>query len=113
MTQCTSISELEKLIKMACEAGTDNELLEIGRRLGADALHTILDVLGGPIGMQAYIPSPNNFAAAIRRTLRDHAICTGYDGKPETIAAFAIEFGITKSRVRQILASQQGREVDE
>jgi len=112
MTYTCSISELEKLVASACQAGTDSELVEIGRRLGADALYVVLDVLGGPLGMQAYIPSPANFAAAIRRTLRDHAICTGYDGRPETIAAFAVEFGISKSRVRQILASQRGREIE-
>ena len=112
MTIHHSIAELENLVRSACEAGTDSELVEIGRRLGAEALYVVLDVLGGPMGMQTYVPSPANFAAAIRRALRDHAICTQYDGRPETIAMFADEFGISKSRVRQILASQRGREVD-
>lgn len=112
MTITVSTTELENLIKSAFNVGTDSELLLIGRRIGAPALRIVLDVLGGPLGMQSYIPSPDNFAAGIRRTLRDHTIRNSYDGTPETIAIFAIRFGITKTRVRQILATQPGREVD-
>ncbi len=105
-----SISELEELLSAACQAGIDSNLVEIGRRLGADGLHLILSELGGPIGMQTYVPSPENFAAAIRRTLRNHAIRTGYDGTTESISTFSIEFGISKTRVRQILSTQPGRQ---
>jgi len=111
MTSTHAIAEIKNLIDSASKAGTDSELVEVGLRLGADVLYQVLDILGGPLGMQVYVPSPANFTAAIRRALRDHAICAGYDGKPQTIAAFAIEFGITKTRVRQILASQRGREI--
>jgi hypothetical protein len=113
MTYNGSTTDLEKLIDSASRAGTDSELIEIGRRLGAGALHIVLEVLGGPLGMQTYVPSTQNFIAAIRRTLRDQAICAGYDGTPESISMFAIEFGISKARVRQILAAQPGRERDQ
>ena len=60
--------------------------------------------------MQIYIPTFPSFVAAMRRTLRDRDIVSSYDGTPASIKALAKHHGITKARVRQILAnSRNGR----
>jgi len=97
----TDAAEIKRLLK-SIEYGS--ELVELGKVIGADALLVVLSTLGGPLGMQCYIPSPENFAAALQRELRDNDIHASYNGTPANITTLARKHGISKTRVRQIIA---------
>jgi len=94
-------AEIERLLK-SIEYGSD--IVELGKVIGADALLVVLSTLGGPLGMQCYIPCPENFMAALRRELRDTDIHASYNGTPASITTLARKHGISKTRVRQIIA---------
>jgi len=96
-------AEIERLLK-SIEYGS--ELVELGKVIGANKLLVVLSMLAGPIGMQVYIPSPESFVAMLRRSVRDHDIKTTYKGTPASIKALALKHGISKTRVRQIIAKE-------
>jgi len=97
--------EIERLMMGVDEP--DNALVELAQMIGIAQFKTVLDILGGPLGMQFYIPTYGHFIAAFRRTLRDQNIISTYDGTAASIKVLAVKHGITKTRVRQILANER------
>jgi Mor family transcriptional regulator len=102
--KCDS-QEVERLLS-SIEYGS--EIVELGKVIGIDSLRVVLSMLGGPLDMQVYIPSFDNFIAALRRQLRNNDIHDSYNGTPASIGTLAARYGISNTRVRQIVA--QGRE---
>jgi len=92
---------------MLMNVDSDSELVELAQTIGIDQFKLVLSTLGGPLGMQVYIPTYENFIAAFRRTLRDQDIVSTYDGTAASIKVLAVKHGITKTRVRQILANER------
>jgi len=103
--KCDS-KEAERLLM---DIESDSELVDLAQTIGLDQLKVVLSILGGPIGMQVYIPTYASFIASIRRSVRDQDIITTYNGTPESIRALSVQYGISKSRVRQILANKLAR----
>jgi len=92
---------------MLMSVDSDSELVELVQTIGIDQFKVVLSTLGGPLGMQVYIPTYENFTAAFRRSMRDRDIVSTYDGAAASIKVLAVKYGITKTRVRQILANER------
>jgi len=104
--KCDSTRDAECLLM---DIESDSELVELAQLVGIDQFKVVLSILGGPMGMQIYIPTYESFIASIRRSVRDQNIHSTYDGTPDSIKALAVQYGISKSRVRQILANKRAR----
>jgi len=101
--KCDSARGAERLLM---DIESESELVELAQEVGIDQFRVVLSILGGPIGMQVYIPTYESFLASLRRVVRDQDIHSTYDGTPDSIKALAVQYGISKSRVRQILANE-------
>ena len=99
--------DIERLDAALHKTADTSELTLLGQRVGAKLLTVVLETLGGPYGMQVYIPTPQNYLTAIERPMRDDEIYRSHNGR--NTAAIARKYKITPARVRQICAAQRER----
>jgi len=84
-------------------ADNGNEWVQVGQRIGAEALTVVLDTLGGTTGCETYIPSSENFFERLGKAIRDEDIRTRWhQGLTSKLAA---EYGISHRRILQIAKS--------
>jgi len=79
-------------------------LVEIGQRLGPDALEIVLQVLDKP---KAYVPEVDVFWAGLERDARDARIVAEFRG--DNLTELAEMFGLSRRRIRQILSVRTSR----
>jgi len=101
-------TQVADVLTAIAERGT----VEIAKRI-AQITRQVLDYAADrglidaiPMGnTKNLIPTYGHFIAAFRRSVRDQDIVSTYDGTPSRIKELASQYHITKTRVRQILAS--------
>jgi len=75
-------------------------LRALGEEFGFRAVEILLDEFGGT---KPHHPSAQNFWGTLQRLARDRAICEKFDGRPDSYAELAAEFGLDPRQVRKIL----------
>jgi len=101
---------MDKLL--ATVGDSDDPLIELWQTIGSRTFMQVLDILGGPSGMQTYVPTPQNFLAKHKRNIRDPDIRRRFkSGK--NVHALAVEYGVTKTRIRQIANAQSSHTATE
>ncbi|SDX55576.1 Mor transcription activator family protein [Thiocapsa roseopersicina] len=90
-------------LSIAAVAAAAPELPDAQRESLAERLMmAFLDQWGG---CGVYIPK----ASHLRKRLRDRAMWSAYDGRPETIQRMALEHGLSSIHVYRILAQERKR----
>jgi hypothetical protein len=74
-------------------------LVELGQRIGPDALNCVLEVLGGE---KRHVPTRENFWAAVQREIRDHEIRARFNGR--NVRQLAAEYGLHWRMIYRIVS---------
>ncbi|WP_170142062.1 Mor transcription activator family protein [Thioalbus denitrificans] len=78
--------------------------VEIGQRIGVDALGVVLSRLGGE---KVHVPTEDNFWACLERAVRDEEIRQRFRGW--NMKELAAEYGVDTRHVRRILFGRRDR----
>ncbi len=80
---------------------SDDPLVSLGRKIGAEKLYTVLDELGGPIGMTLYMPCAANYFSKLVTKAREQEIRNRYNG--DNKSQLCIEYQMKPSRLQKVL----------
>lgn len=96
----TSDDHLELLGQFSADF---HPLVELGQRIGPEALQALLEVLGGE---KPHIPKPETFWASLRREVRNEQIRSAFRGNYTETGE---QFGITGTQIRRIIEGARCR----
>ena len=83
---------------------TDDPMINLAKKVGAEAFKDMMDAIVGTKGDRVYVRSAASVFDKAKRMARDSQICLRFNGA--NIGQLALEYKISESRAREIIGAQ-------